>query len=168
MADPLEADLAVVNTLDPSMRSYIQTGGRLLLLADHAEALKSGGVGFPELTLALKDHVYYMKGDWISCFSWIKRSGPFSELPGGPLVDRSPSCCQPRYVFEGISPWEYEAHVYAGVFIGWLIHPTVIVGERRYGKGKFIFSTFRVLAEPAQGDPAAIALLDALIQWGLK
>ncbi|SEQ92875.1 Glycosyl hydrolases family 2, TIM barrel domain [Faunimonas pinastri] len=189
LAKPGEADVVVARGVDADDVDAIRLGGRMLVLADgHGRArgnlradeppreqpfmpIVDGRPGipvanhhyFPGLGLAER-HGTMWRGDWISSFSWLKRTGAFADLPGGPLLDLAFNNVAPRHVLTGFQPWEYESRVHAGVVVGWIHKPAVTIGERPFGRGKLVASTFR-LTESAPGeDPVAATLMAALIR----
>jgi hypothetical protein len=103
------------------------------------------------------------RGDWIANFSWIRRAGAFASLPGGPMLDLSFDKIVPHHVMTGFRTFEYSGPVHGGVVIGWIHKPAVTIAERRVGRGKLIATTFRLTSSPADADPVAAALFDAMI-----
>jgi hypothetical protein len=100
----------------------------------------------------------------VSTFAWLKRSGPFARLPGGPLLDHSFDRLFPHYVMTGFGDWDYQARVHAGLVVGWVHRPAAIIAERRYGRGNAVLNTFRIQPQTLGRDPVAAALLDSLIE----
>jgi hypothetical protein len=139
--------------------SFLEEGGRGLVLADRAG---EDGPVFPGILVTTRDHTPWA-GDWASSFSWVKRSGPFSNLPGGPMVDQSFDAVIPKSVLIGFKEWEFPRMVQAGLVVGWVHKPAVLIGERRYGKGKVILNSFHLPDEILANDPTATVLMQALI-----
>jgi hypothetical protein len=110
------------------------------------------------------------RGDWITNFSWLARTGVFAKVPGGPLFDLSFDRVAPDYVlWASVRPWEYEAGLMlAGVVVGWVHKPVGFIIERSFGKGKLVMSTFRLTRDPPRVDPVATTLLDGLIRQALE
>ena len=134
-------------------------------------AVVDGDPGMPAATdhffpgLGLVDrHGTKWRGDWISTFSWLRRDAAFAGIPGGPLLDLAFDRVVPRHVLTGFQPWEYETRVHAGVIVGWVHKPAVTIGERPFGKGRLVASTFRLCEDPPAADPIAALLLDGLIE----
>jgi hypothetical protein len=140
--------------------SYVEEGGRLLVMADRAD---TAGPVFPGIVAAAREGTPWA-GDWASSFSWLKRTGSYSRFPGGPLIDQSFDAIIPRNVLTGFKEWEFPRMVQAGVVVGWVHKPAVLVGERRFGKGKVVLSSFHLPDELLGNDPTATALLAALIE----
>jgi hypothetical protein len=140
--------------------SYLEEGGHLLVLADRAG---TAGPVFPGILAAAREGTPWA-GDWASSFSWMKRVGPYSRLPGGPMIDQSFDAIIPRNVLTGFKEWEFPRMVQAGIVVGWLHKPAVLVGERRFGKGKVVLNSFHLPDEVLGNDPTATALMAALIE----
>ena len=68
----------------------------------------------------------------------------------------------------GFRPWEYESRVHAGVFVGWGHKPAALIGERPFGKGKMVMSTFRLTADEPGFDPVASHLTHALFAIAME
>ena len=107
-------------------------------------------------------------GYWVTSFSWLRRDGPFARIPGDLFLDQSFERVIPDYVLEGFSPSEFEERVYAGIFVGWVNKMAALIGERRYGRGQVVLTTFRLLNDPPGVDPIATTLLDGLIELALS
>ncbi|MDB5538991.1 MAG: hypothetical protein JWQ89_718 [Devosia sp.] len=116
----------------------------------------------PNIGLVLRDGTLW-RGDWIANFSWIKRSGAFATLPGGPLLDVSFDRVVPHHVLTGFRSWEYDGLVDAGVVIGWINKPAATIARRRVGKGGLVATTFRLTNDAPGIDPVAAALFDGLV-----
>jgi hypothetical protein len=160
LAPDLQAARAVVaDRLDEALVSYVRQGGHLLLLADSPDAV---GPGFAGVGIETREDTPW-EGDWISSFAWLRREGPFTRLPGGPLLDHSFDRVIPECVLVGFQPWEFEAHVHAGLFVGWIHKPAALAAERRYGRGRAVMTTFQLTQDAPGCDPTATTLLDALI-----
>ena len=50
----------------------------------------------------------------------------------------------PHLLLVGMKPWEHEAHVPAGLVVGWGHRASAIVAERWFGRGKAVLTTFPV------------------------
>jgi hypothetical protein len=126
---------------------------------------------FPGLFAQNRDNTMY-RGDWITAFSWLQRSGHFAAIPAhptnGPMFDLSFDRVVPHHVLVGMKPWEHEAHVPAGLVVGWGHRASAIIAERWFGRGKAVLTTFRVSADAAGADPVATTLLHALIAQALS
>ena len=107
------------------------------------------------------------RSDWIASFTSIRRDGPFAMIPGGPMMDLSMSDVIPHHVMTGFWAWEFDGAVQAGLVVGWVYEPAVLIGTRRVGRGWVVASTFRLRHPTAAHDPVAMGLFDALIQQAL-
>lgn len=151
--------IAITRQLGEKLRGWVRDGGRLLLLADGPEALAAP---LPRVQITPRRGTVW-QGDWASSFAWLRRTGPYAALPGGPLLDLSFSCVIPEHVITGLSPWDFQGDVDAGLFVGWIHKPVGLIARRRYGRGTVLISTFRLTDEGLRTDPVAGALLLALV-----
>ncbi len=151
--------LVVARRLDEALREWVQQGGRLLLLADRAEALAAP---LPHLQIVARQGTVW-QGDWIGSFAWLRREGPYGVLPGGPLLDLGFSRVIPAQVIVGLSPWDFQGDVDAGLFVGWVHKPVGLIVRRRYGRGVVLVSTFHLTADDLGRDPVATALFRAML-----
>jgi len=118
---------------------------------------------FPSIGIQQRNGTMW-RGDWITSFSWLRRHRAFAAFPGSPLLDLAFERVVPRHVLTGFRPWEYESRVHAGIFVGWAHKPAALIGERRFGRGKLVMSTFRVTTDAPGLDPVASYLIDALVR----
>ena len=180
-----QADVVLSHALDQGEIRRIQAGGRAVVLADGSVKTQGNlrveepgreqpfiyavddtlgipiGPNFalPNITLTAR-HGTMWRGDWIAGFSWIRRTGAFASLPGGPLIDLSFSGVVAHHVMSGWAGWEFSGAVTAGLVVGWVHKPAVLIGQKRLGQGALIATSFRLMAKD---DPVADALLDAII-----
>ena len=189
IAEQGKADIHVTHALGPTDITALQQGGRYLVLADgsvkthknlRTDTAKReqpfmpifdevpGNLGGPESQLPNiilhERHGTIWRGDWIASFSWIKRAGIFTAIPGGPMLDLSFDRVAPFHVMTGFRSWEFGGTVHAGLVVGWVHKPAATIAERRVGKGGLVASTFRLLRDAPGDDPVAAALFDALIR----
>lgn len=181
------APVFVTDRLTPALIDAIHDGLHVLQLVDKAPGrlrddtpprdgptsieIDAGGGGlisgpyfsFPGYSLVDR-HKSLWRGDWVGNFSWLRRDGAFSHIPGGPLLDLSFGAVVPLQVMAGFRPWEFHGRVHAGVVIGWVHKPAAFLIEKRLGRGKLVATTFRVMGPDTQEDPVAIALLDGLMR----
>jgi hypothetical protein len=113
-------------------------------------------------------HKTIWRGDWVGNFSWLRRDGVFSHIPGGPLLDLSFNRVVPHQVMTGFRPWEFQGRVHAGVVVGWVHKPAAFIIEKRLGRGKLVATTFRLQSETAADDPVAAALYDGLLRLAAR
>ena len=183
-----EADIVLCHAVDGADVEVMKAGGRFLILADGAVAtnknlrtdmpdgelphrsIVADGKTFrpsldqhlPGISLVERDGTIW-RGDWIAGFSWVRRDGPFANIPGGPIFDLSFSDVVPHHLLTGFRPWEFGNNVHAGMVVGWVHKPAAIIGEKRVGRGGVVTTTFRLTREAPGADPVAAALFDALV-----
>lgn len=166
-----QADLCVVDRLSEETAAFGREGGSVLILADSPDAV---GPYFPRVDIfspQMKPHKREgtpWSGYWVTSFSWLRREGPFARIPGELFLDQSFEHVIPDYVLEGFSPAEFEERVYAGIFVGWVNKMATLIGERRYGRGQVVLTTFRLFNDPPGTDPIATTLLDGLIELAVN
>ena len=165
------ADLCVVDALTDETAAFGRQGGSVLILADAPDAV---GSYFPRVDIfspqmkPRKREGTPWSGYWVTAYSWLRRDGPFARIPGDLFLDQSFERVIPDYVLEGFSPGEFEERVYAGIFVGWVNKMATLIGERRYGRGQVVLTTFRLLNDPPGADPIAATLLDGLVELALN
>ena len=169
-----KADVTLAHGLKAADIVAMQSGARYLVLADGTAPLKGNlrldsppHMLLPDIGLVERDGTIW-RGDWIAGFSWIRRSGAFAALPGGPLIDLSYDRVVPHHVMTGFRNWEYGGAVLSGLVAGWIHKPAALIAERRVGKGNLLASTYRLLTDPPGKDPVAAALFDALVATAAK
>ncbi|HYD30871.1 MAG TPA: glycoside hydrolase family 2 TIM barrel-domain containing protein [Azospirillaceae bacterium] len=164
MADNLNGASAVVTEhMEQDFRAFVREGGAMLFLADHPTPLYPFFPHWQNVKVESRDGTLW-RGDWASSFSWLRRSGPFTRLPGGPLLDHGFDRVIPRHVISGCNLIDFQSRVHAGLVVGWVHKPVALTVERQYGRGRLVASTFRLFADPAGVDPTATALLDGMIE----
>jgi hypothetical protein len=151
--------VTIARQLDNELYGRVQNGERLLLLADGLEALSAP---LPRARIVPRAGTSW-QGDWASSFSWLRRTGPYAALPGGPLLDFGFSRVIPEHVIVGLSPWDFQGDVDAGMFVGWIHKPVGLAARLRYGRGVVLITTFRLSNADIGTDPVATALLRALV-----
>lgn len=157
-------DTAAVIATAPSDRlaDYVRSGGKLLLLPARPCPLQPFFPHWQNVRVQERDGTLW-QGDWASSFSWLRRSGPFAALPGGPLLDETFDRVLPERVITGCNLLDFQARVHAGMVVGWVHRPAALAVERSYGRGRLLASTFRLFRDAPDVDPTASLLLDALI-----
>jgi Glycosyl hydrolases family 2, TIM barrel domain/Glycosyl hydrolases family 2, sugar binding domain/Glycosyl hydrolases family 2 len=181
-----KADVIVTQDLDAAWVERIHAGARVLQLIDkqpgrlrddtpprdgpmsmqiedHLGGMQSGAYfSFPGYQLVNR-HRSIWRGDWVGNFSWLRRDGAFSHLPGGPMFDLSFSGVVPQQLMVGFRPWEFQGRVHSGVVVGWVHKPAAFLVEKRLGRGKLVATTFRLDGSAPGEDPVASALYDGLM-----
>lgn len=187
VTDISAAQVFVTHQLDASRVEDIHAGARVLQLVDkepgrlrddlaprdgpmtmqiedHIGGMQSGSYfTFPGYQLVNR-HRSIWRGDWVGNFSWLRRDGVFSNIPGGPMFDLSFTDVVPHQLMVGFRPWEFQGRVHAGVVVGWVHKPGAFLIEKRLGRGKLVATTFRVNSRRVGADPVATALYDGLVQ----
>lgn len=164
--DARSADLVVARRLDDERCAEVRAGARLVLLADEPQDLQPVFPHFQNVRVVPR-HGSMWLGAWASSFSWVKRSGPFARLPGGPLIDHGFDRVIPDHVIANCTTWDFQARVHAGMVVGWVHKPAALIVERDYGRGRMAATTFRLLRDAPGADPTATALLDGLVELAL-
>jgi hypothetical protein len=139
---------------------------RLLLLPESATSLDPFFPHWQSVKVKDRDGTLW-RGDWASSFAWLRRTGRFSAIPGGPLIDETLDRVIPQFVITGCNLMDFQSRVSAGLVVGWIHKPVAISVERGYGKGRVLVSTFRLFRDPPSIDPAACCLLDLLVAQSL-
>ena len=121
------------------------------------------GQSMPQMRVTERNGTIW-KGNWVTGFSWVKRSGKFERLPGGPLTDLSFVGVNPNRVITGFRPIHFDGLVHAGTMVGWIHKPCATIAERKVGAGRIVATTFGLMREAAGVDPVAATLLDCIIE----
>lgn len=161
------ARLAVTRRHDEAVRGFVRGGGNLLLVAEEDMALQPLFPHWQNVRVQTREGTHWT-GDWASSFAWLRRTGPFAALPGGPLLDETFDRVLPTHVISGCNLIDFQARVHAGLVVGWIHKPVAITVERSYGRGHVVVTTFRPFRDPAGADPTAAALTDALVGLALR
>ncbi len=167
---PAEAEVAVATCIDDTLVEAVRRGARLVLLAEDEEAVRlrkprgpaSSDHRYPSIAIQARRGTV-LKGDWVSTFSWLRRGGPFARLPGGPMLELPFDRVIPELVLKSFRSFEFPAQVHAGLCVGWLHKVSVLIGERPFGRGNAVMTTFRLRRDEPGADPVATTLLDALV-----
>ncbi len=97
-------------------------------------------------------------------FSWLRRDGAFSHIPGGPLLDLSFGAVVPLQVMAGFRPWEFHGRVHAGVVIGWVHKPAAFLIEKSSWPRQAGSDHLPRHGAGHAGGPGRHALLDGLMR----
>lgn len=178
-----EAEVRVVRTLSAKDVEAMRHGARFVVLADSAPLpfgnLRSDEPGWnypgggdrgqatPQIAVVEREGTIW-KGNWITGFSWVKRTGPFARMPGGPLIDMSFAGVVPSRVLTGFRIVELGSLVQAGLVSGWIHKPGALIGKRHVGRGLAVATTFGLLRAAPGADPVAATLLDGLIESAVE
>ena len=164
-----DAETLVATRLTTPIREALIAGRKVVLIANSPDALID-----PERKLPLNDrHNFPMMllreragtpwdGQWMGAFTWRRMEGPWSGLPGGPMLDEHWSGLLPNHVLTGFPSTAFGGLVDAGVAVGWLHHAAAFVKRSFLGKGWLTVSTFDLTSPKAHQNPLAPYLLKAL------
>jgi hypothetical protein len=153
-----EADLAVVDRMTDELRRYVQSGGRVLWLAESAESQQTYLGNISVTARAGRP----WQGDWANNMNWVRQDQMFGEIPTAGLVDFAFADLTPDHVIVGLNPRDFAADVHAGLFVGWIHHTVALIAERRFGNGRLLISTFQLLRHLSTQPVAAIMLRDMI------
>jgi hypothetical protein len=166
-----DAEVLIATRLTTPVREALIAGRKIVFIANSADALID-----PERSLPLNDrHNFPMMllreradtprdGQWMGAFAWRRMEGPWSGLPGGPMLDEYWSGLLPNHVLTGFPSTAFGGLVDAGVAVGWLHHAAAFVKRSFLGKGWLTVSTFDLTSPRAQENPLAPYLLKALAE----
>ena len=166
-----DADLLLATRLTTPAREALIAGRKVLLVANSSDALID-----PERKLPLNDRHNFPSmllreragtpwdGQWMGAFTWRRMEGPWSSLPGGPMLDEHWSGLLPNHVLTGFPSTAFAGLVDAGVAVGWLHHAAAFVKRSFLGKGWLTVSTFDLTTPRAQENPLAPYLMKALAE----
>ena len=158
------AEVLVATRLTTAVREALIAGRKVVLIANSAEALID-----PDRKLPLNDRHNFPSmllreragtpwdGQWMGAFTWRRMEGPWSGLPGGPMLDEHWSGLLPNHVLTGFPATAFGGLVDAGVAVGWLHHAAAFVKRSFLGKGWLTVSTFDLASPQAAGQSAGAA-----------
>jgi hypothetical protein len=158
------ASLVVARSYDAALVGSVRNGMRLLLLPEAEGSLDPFFPHWQSVKVRDRGSGTLWSGNWVSSFAWLRRSGRFKDIPGGPLIDETLDRVIPQQVISGCNLMDFQSRVTAGLVVGWIHKPVAISVERTYGRGRVLVSTFRLFRDPPGTDPAAARLLDLLIE----
>ena len=161
-AEPTADALWVTTNRNAKIDAHVRQGGRLVLLPHSEFELSPLFPHWQNVKVRERAETLW-QGDWASTFAWLHRGRAFSCLLGEPLLDETFDRVLPTHVITGCNLIDFQARVHAGLVVGWIHKPVALAVERRYGKGRFVASTFRLFRDPPGADPTATVLLDSLL-----
>jgi hypothetical protein len=171
VATAADADTLLATRLTTPIREALLAGRKVVLIANSADALID-----PERELPLNDrHNFPMMllrdragtpwdGQWMGAFTWRRTEGPWSTMPGGPMLDEHWSGLLPNHVLTGFPSTAFGGLVDSGVAVGWLHHAAAFVKRSFLGRGWLTVSTFDLTSPQAQANPLAAHLVKALAE----
>jgi hypothetical protein len=162
-----EATLVVARGHDEALAAHVRKGASLLLLPEKDMTLYPFFPHWQNVKVQPREGTLWM-GDWASSFAWLRRSGTFAQMPGGPLLDETFDRVLPEYVIGGANLLDFQARVFGGLVVGWIHKPVALGIERSYGRGRIVASTFRLFRDAPGVDPTATMMLDNLVQLAVE
>lgn len=151
---PIEGVIAVFTHWDEIAQSYIEGGGRAILLVSEPDDLPADNALQLQVESRDKDGRW---GDWCGGKTWLVPS-VFSSLPDTRIYDFEYQPLISEYVLLGAEAEE----TFAGIYIGWLRSPGAFLVRKTYGAGSVVVTTF-VLHTTLGVDPIpGLVLSDAL------
>ncbi|MCB9153909.1 MAG: glycoside hydrolase family 2 [Caldilineae bacterium] len=157
----VEDEILVACRYTRSLETYVQGGGRLLLLADSGNSGETGS-GEPAVPLPV-GHVTPRagtpwEGDWATSFAWVNKQGPLDSLPGGPLLEMEWARLTPDAVITGLPPWVQRNYSWAGLAVGWVHQVVSLLLLTPYGRGRLLTTTFKLNDQTLAADAVAQAM----------
>lgn len=166
--DHMESGALIVATaFTEALRAQVQTGAKLLFLAGPESLLAENAVQLPNMALVPRDGTPW-QGDWATSFSWLRKEGPFANLPGDPLLEMEYAEVMPDAVLVGTPAWASEGHVWAGLALGWVHKVVSLITAIPYGRGSLTISTFKFPAKALESSAAAQNLLAGLVELAAR
>ena len=135
--------------LTTPVRAALLAGRKVVLIANSADALID-----PQRDLPLNDRHNFPSmllreragtpwdGQWMGAFSWRRTEGPWSALPGGPMLDEHWTGLIPNHVLTGFPSTAFGGLVDSGMAVGWLHLAAAFVKRSFLGKAWLTVSTF--------------------------
>ena len=143
----------------------------MALIANSADALVD-----PERKLPLNDRHNFPSmllreragtpwdGQWMGAFAWRRTDGPWSGLPGGPMLNEHWTGLLPDHVLTGFPSTAFGGLVDSGIAAGWLHHAAALTKRSFLGKAWLTVSTFNLTSAEGGRNPLAAHLLKALVE----
>jgi Glycosyl hydrolases family 2, sugar binding domain/Glycosyl hydrolases family 2 len=164
-----DAEVLLATRLTSPVREALIAGHKVVLIANSSEALidperkvpLNDRHNFPSMLLRERSGTPW-DGQWMGAFTWRRTDGPWSGLPGGPMLDEHWTGLLPNHVLTGFPSTAFGGLVDAGVAVGWLHHAAAFVKRSFLGKGWLTVSTFDLTSPKALENPLAPYLLKAL------
>ena len=166
-----DAETLVATRLTTPVREALLAGRKVVLIANSLDALidphrklpLNDRHNFPSMLLRERAGTPW-DGQWMGAFTWRRMEGPWSGLPGGPMLDEHWSGLWPNHVLTGFPSTAFGGLVDAGVAVGWLHHAVAFVKRSFLGRGWLTVSTFDLMSPQAQENPLAPYLIKALAE----
>jgi hypothetical protein len=168
-ATPEEAEIVFATRLTTPVRASLIAGRKTVVIANSADALIDPQRGlplddrhnFPSMLLRARQGTPW-DGQWMGAFAWRRTDGPWSRLPGGPMLDEHWTGLLPNHVLTGFPSTAFGGLVDCGIAVGWL-HRAAALSKRSFlGKAWLTVSTFALSSIEAADNPLTPHLLAAL------
>lgn len=154
--------LIVAGTFTEALRAQVQAGEQLLVLAGSQPGAAQASAPLPYMAVVPRAGTPW-QGDWATSFSWLRKEGPFASLPGDPLLEMEYAEIMPDAVLVGVPSWGAEAHIWAGLALGWIHKAVSLLTNIPYGRGKLTVTSFKFPAGALERSAAAQNLLAGVI-----
>jgi hypothetical protein len=164
---PEEGTLIIANNFTGDLRTRVQAGAKLLVLAGPESLAMEGAVHLPYMALIPREGTPW-QGDWATSFSWLRKEGPFANLPGSPLLEMEYAEVMPDAILAGLPSWAAEAHEWAGLALGWIHKEVSLLTSMPYGRGKLTVTTFKFPVDVLGRNAVAQSLLAGLLELASK
>lgn len=156
-------EIVIAGHYNQALRTHIQQGGRVIILANATSNAQAGAVRLPVGHVTAREHTSW-QGDWATSFSWLRKAGPLAGLPGSPLLEMEYEPIIPDAVIEGLPTWVTKTHSWAGLAVGWVHKAVSLLFAIPYGKGQLLVTTFRLNAETLSNDVIAQTLFAGILR----
>ncbi len=107
------------------MRPYLRSSGRVLWLTETPQSLQTY---LGELKITARKRTSW-EGNWATTFSWIRQGVMFGSIPTQGVIDFAFADLTPENMLQGFKPRDFASDVHAGLFVGWLHKPVVLIGS---------------------------------------
>lgn len=162
-AENAAGTVLITRSLTQAVLEKVQAGARLILIAGPDFAASPSGQGLPVGGIVPRAGTSW-QGDWATSFSWLRKTGPFAHLPGGPLLEMEYAEVMPDAVIVGVPPWGMTEHSWAGLALGWIHKPVSLLVRVPYGRGGLVVTTFKLTPEILTQNVIAQGLLAGCIE----
>ncbi len=162
-----EGDIIVTRRYSGELQTAVQQGARLLLLAGTDFGREAGDVHLP-VGWVLPRQGTGWQGDWATSFSWLRKTGPFAALPGGPLLEMEYADIMPDAVLVGLPMWALRERSWANLALGWIHNVVSLLAVLPHGRGAVVASTFNLTTEALTENAVAQALFAGMVELTAK
>ncbi|MBI1299226.1 glycoside hydrolase family 2 [bacterium] len=157
------ADVIITRRYTADLQTAVQQGAHVIVLAGVETGKGEGEVRLPMGGVIPRAGTGW-QGDWATSFSWLRKEGPLSVLPGDPLLEMEYADIMPDAVIVGLPAWAMKAHSWANLALGWIHKPVSLLALLPYGKGQVIVSTFNLTNEHLRDNVIAQTLLAGMVE----